>query len=149
MAELMTPTAAIVRPAQPADEAQLRKLWALKDAQFWPFAYTWKSFWEKPPAGAKWIVVECDGELVGSCHYRERPKDGYRYIHEIVVAPSARRRGIGKLMLDQIGDPIELKTNDTNKVSNAFYRAHNFYLAGKQTARNGQLMNIYRRDVAL
>lgn len=82
----------------------------------------------------------------GFVHWRIRsrgPAAGERYVEQIVVAPAARRRGVGRALLEGVGRPVRLKTDADNNHSNDFYRALGFTLAGRVPSRAGRLVNVY------
>lgn len=79
-------------------------------------------------------------------HYVVRKKDGVKVLREIGVTEGARRKGYGSALLGMIGLPLELKTDEDNEASNAFYQNHGFKLVGKKRSRDGKRIHrIYRR----
>lgn len=73
-------------------------------------------------------------------------KDGIRTLHEIAVAEEAKGQGIGKRLIQEIGRPIQLKTDADNEESNNFYKALGFTFNGKKKSRNGKkIFNLYFR----
>lgn len=89
----------------------------------------------------KWIVVK----EIAFVHYMER-LDGVKVIYEIAVNPNNKRQGLGKMLMEHIGFPIQLKTDANNEESNEFYRKTGYIRVGVKKSRNGKkTFNIYQR----
>lgn len=72
-------------------------------------------------------------------------KDGTRVLYEIAVHETMKRRGIGRLFLDHIGTPMELKTDAENAESNRFYQALGFIKLGYKATSAGKRVAIYQK----
>ena len=104
------------------------------------FGSIWWRYWQSKNPRERWIVIE--GRAFA--HYVTR-RDGVKVLYEIAVAEESRRMGLGKLLLDYIGRPMELKTDADHGESNAFYRALGFHPVGSKRSRDGKkVMRIYR-----
>ncbi len=99
----------LIRPAVPADEAAWRKLWlgycdfygiALADAVT---ARTWGRILD-PDSGVLCIVAEVEGQVYGfaNCVIHENTWElqPVCYLEDLFVLGSARRRGIGKALIE-------------------------------------------------
>lgn len=88
----------------------------------------------------KMIVI--DG--LGFAHYLER-RDGVKVIYEIAVAVEAKRRGVGRKLVEAVGFPCQLKTDADHYESNAFYKRLGFRNVGVVMSKSGKAMNVYHR----
>src|SRR5450432_2304976 len=52
--------------------------------------------WASTLCPSSWIAT-CDGEAVGFCYFQEYVDAGY--VRNIVVAPSARKQGVGQALM--------------------------------------------------
>lgn len=129
-----------IREATPSDSAWVLPLMNSHNRYFWNGNAIWYRFWHREDTAREyWIVVDPG---LGCAHFRIR-HDGCRVLDEIVTAPEARRKGIGRAMIDYIGRPIRLKTDVDNEVSNAFYLSLGFNLVGVVFSKSGKAMNEY------
>lgn len=92
------------------------------------------------------------GELIllpnAICHWHLR-RDGQVTIREILVLPSSRGSGIGKLILEMLKEmnpkaksifakcPVDLE-------SNGWYKHMGFVLEGQEKTRTGRELNLWR-----
>jgi len=128
------PASSKFRPATPDDKTWVIELFAscgqLGDKHV--ANSQWFRFWQAKNPREHWIV---DHNNSAFCHYLVAI-NGTRSIYEIAVAVSARRTGLGKAMLDQVGTPTRCKTDVTNVASNAFYASAGFICVAKHKKRN-------------
>jgi ribosomal protein S18 acetylase RimI-like enzyme len=141
-----------IRPAGKGDLPDMLRLWremmdfhARVDGRFRPKSspeaeQAWAQYLRQDIWGSdRWcvLVAEEDKELVGQIagELRERPPvfepRTYGYVTDIVVAPDARRRGIGKALFDAMKEwfreqgarHVELQVLESNDASQGFWRA--------------------------
>ena len=83
------------------------------------------------------FVAELDGELVGFASVSERQHwvgDVDGYVGELAVAPSASRKGVGRMLIGAAEDwarerglaHLTLETGASNRTARAFYAALGF-----------------------
>ncbi|MGD8966743.1 MAG: GNAT family N-acetyltransferase [Anaerolineae bacterium] len=142
----------MIRPATEDDLPEMLRLWremmdfhAHWDARFQPkpspeAERAWTKFLREDIWGSdKWCVLlaEQDNELIGQImgELRETAPvfehQTYGYVTDIVVAPDARRRGIGKALFnaletwfrEQDAAHLQLQVLENNPASQAFWRA--------------------------
>lgn len=131
-----------IRPVQrAADEAWVLAVFKANQSILGPGSVAWFRYWAAPHARNRWLVLP---ELA-FVHYRKR-LDGVNVIDEIAVDASAKRQGLGRLLVDAVGLPCELKTDSNNEESNRFYERLGFYPAGLKRSRNGKkTFRIWRK----
>lgn len=83
----------------------------------------------------EWLLYHPDGAF---CNFRLR-RDGVTVIYEIATFGKARKKGIGRQMIDKLPKPIQLKCPIDNK-SNGFYEHLGFKLIEIQTGKKRKLM---------
>lgn len=95
-----------------------------------------------------WLVAEqsADGPSLGVVHFYYSDTRACWVVAEIVVAPLAKRSGVGRALLSAVPMPVELKTNEDNPESHGFYQALGFREIGRTTTRRGKPMVIYRKE---
>ena len=130
----MLPASSKFRPATPDDKQWVIDLFVatgqLGDKHV--ANSQWFRFWQAKNPREHWIV---DNNNSAFCHYLVA-LDGTRSIYEIAVAQNARRTGLGKAMIEQVGVPVRCKTDVTNVTSNAFYASAGFLCVAKHKKRN-------------
>lgn len=127
-----------IREVTPEDQEWLKSIW--DEPMFGSFSVWWYRYWHQRSHGERWIIYEGKG----FAHYFVR-RDGMRRIQEILVAPDARRQGIGEMLVNYVGVPVKLRTDCDNVASNAFYRRLGFVPAAKVRAKSGKEMMIYEK----
>lgn len=130
-----------IRPAVPEDQKWVAKLFdtnksILGNVSGGTVFWRWKA---GGAANEHFIVIP---ELA-FCHYRVR-KDGSRIVYEIAVAQAAKGKGLGRKLMEHVGRPVELKTDQASEESNAFYRKLGLTCVGKSTGKSGKVMNVYQ-----
>lgn len=133
-----------ILPVTPDDKAAILALFAL-DKKIWPsgVGQNWYWFWREHSTKEDWVKVVdgnamvdgVDGQIVGSAHWSTR-RDGTRNLKDIIVLPSARGQGIGRMLVEHIGRPIILKT-DHDSDANAFYQRLGFVKGDTLPSKNG------------
>lgn len=88
------------------------------------------------------IVYERNRQVVGFCKFNKRKKDGVTVIYEICVLKEFRGLGYGRMMVEYLDRPIELKCPVDN-ASNKFYKAIGAELVETVPGRKREL-NIWR-----
>lgn len=91
------------------------------------------------------------GELIlvdgGLCHWHLR-KDGQVTIHEIIVLPSHRGRGIASSMLERLkhisGATSIFAKCPADLPANGWYRRMGFIWEGEEQTRSGRWINRWR-----
>lgn len=106
----------------------------------------WYRYWQQRGPREYWVkAVEppyCT--LLGFVHWTIR-RDGWRTLADIIVSPTARGRGVGKRLVEHLGDPIRLKT-DVGAPSNEFYQRLGFRCVETKPSKNGKKqLNVYER----
>lgn len=87
-----------------------------------------------------WLLYHPDGAF---CNYRLR-RDGVTVIYEIATFGKARKKGIGKEIINKLPKPIQLKCPVDNK-SNEFYKHMGFELIETVKGKKRDL-NIWRLE---
>lgn len=77
--------------------------------------------------------------------YHKRQDDGVNAIYSIIVPISHRGKGIGRTLVDKIGDPLSLKCPD-GLPSNAFYLRCGFKLVKREQSTKC-ILNVWERGV--
>lgn len=108
------------------------------------FYWSWQSFL-KHPDRHRWLVAEQDESPLGTIHFYLSPKKHAWCIAEIMVRPSAKRKGIGRLLTEQVPLPTVLTTNTDNEESHPFYEKLGFVRDGVSATRKGRPLIIYRK----
>lgn len=123
-----------IRPLGPADREWVLRLWKPMSNILGsiPSTVWWR--WENGNSPNEHFIGIPEQAFA---HYRVL-KTGYRNLYEIGVAESARRKGYGKALLDYIGYPMMLKTDEDNHVSRAFYKANGFRLVMIGKSKDGK-----------
>lgn len=102
--------------------------------------YSWWFGKELSNKKALILRAKLDGEIVGYAYARQEPRDwnqlldAHAALHDILVADSARRRGIGKLLLERVlaemkerGAPrVVLHTATKNRAAQKLFAALGF-----------------------
>lgn len=141
-----------IRPAVRGDYRRLERLWAEQSAHhvaLHPTHVRPVSEYLSPEVFAEAIdgaereiaVIDDEGDLLGAAILVERVMDGkytvprrVTHVHEIVVTGAARRRGLGRSLLEYIEnwtrsrqlEAVELNVWANNEDAMAFYRALGF-----------------------
>lgn len=136
-----------ILPVTPDDKAAILALFAL-DKKIWPsgVGQNWYWYWREHSTKEDWVkVVDDGGNLVGSAHWSTR-RDGTRNLKDIIVHPSARGRGIGRMLVEHIQknrtlEPVQfyriiLKT-DHDSDANAFYQRLGFVKGDTLPSKSG------------
>lgn len=98
------------------------------------------------------VAAEYNGEIVGFVQYRHR-KDEQTTLYNIVVVSSHQRQGIGRLLVDSLGNEVRehqkqfiLLKCPSRLPANDFYRDYGFTL---QTVEEGKkrALNVWKFDV--
>lgn len=84
------------------------------------------------------LIEDCSGSF---CHFRKR-RDGVTVIYEICVPQEFNGMGIGRMLINALSTPIQLKCPVDN-VSNGFYEHIGFCLIGKEQGKKREL-NVWR-----
>ena len=87
-----------------------------------------------------WLLYHPDGAF---CNFRLR-RDGITVIYEIATFGKARKKGIGRQMIEKLPKPIQLKCPVDNK-SNGFYKHLGFKLVEVQDGKKRKL-NVWRLE---
>lgn len=131
----------MIRQLAEADHDWVMALWKPYTKLLGPGSTAWWRSWSAKKPNDHWIGV--DGVVFA--HYLTR-RDGVNVLYEIAVAEAHQRKGVAEVALRYIGFPMELKTDQSNAKSNAFYQKLGFKLVGvKAKKSNGELMNVYRK----
>jgi ribosomal protein S18 acetylase RimI-like enzyme len=130
-----------VRSATPDDQSWVGKLFEANASVLGNMSGG-TMFWRWQNAGSKNERLLVAGKL-GFAHYRIR-KDGTRVLYEIAVDASAKRRGVGRTLMDRIGRPVTLKTDAGHAESNAFYKSIGLTNCGTTVARSGKRLNVWQ-----
>lgn len=136
----LSPGPPLIVPATQADATWLRAVYNAERAVLWDFDPTWFRYWKANNPRARWVVVR----EFAFAHYLIK-RDGSRTLYEIAVTVPARRKGIGRALLEHVGHPVNLKTDADNAVANAFYRSLGLLLTGQTNSRDGnRKLNVYQ-----
>ena len=141
------PGALVVEDAREEDREWVLAVWKENEAILGSLNVAHRTFYwhfnrprTAPTSPERWIVIRPHG----FAHFRIR-KDTLRNVQEIAVASTAKRRGVGRRLLEAVGNPVILKTNADHEESNAFYRAQGFTLVSRSAGRDGRPLNHYQR----
>lgn len=123
-----------IRPAKESDKSWVEPIFREHDFVLGKgfFGTIWYRYWTGGSENEFWDVIPC----MAFVHYKRR-KDGVNVIYEIAVGSEFKRKGLGKMLLDHVGYPMELKTDVQHRESNAFYKGCGFYPAGEKRSRDG------------
>lgn len=108
----------------------------------------WQRFVQRGGQYMQWVAVD-DGEIVGFAGTGPGREAGYEAATELyflVVAPEARRRGVGKALLKR-ADADYLWVWEENRAARAFYRKQKFY--PDSVAREGALFGAPLPEVRM
>ena len=112
-------------------DEEARKIWSSGVGQSWYF------YWDAGNPREHWVkAFEPGGRIIGSVHWLVR-LDGWKSLRDIVVDPAARGQGVGRLLVEHLGLPIVLKT-DQDSLANNFYRRLGFKIGETSLTRNGK-----------
>jgi GNAT superfamily N-acetyltransferase len=132
----------IVRPLEPADEAQWRALWDGYHAFYGRSGFTAptedviRTAWERfhdPREPMHALVAEAEGQLLGLAHYlfhRSTSQVAMMcYLQDLFTREDARGRGVGRALIEAVyarardaGSPrVYWKTHETNAVARRLY----------------------------
>jgi ribosomal protein S18 acetylase RimI-like enzyme len=142
-----------IKKATKRDLPPIAKLAGMLVRQHYAFDAKRFLFIEDPEQGYEWwfgkelqnkkaliLRAKLDGEVVGYAYARQEPRDwnqlldAHAALHDILVADSARRRGIGKLLLERVlaemkqrGVPrVVLHTATKNRAAQKLFAALGF-----------------------
>ena len=101
----------------------------------------WKRYWDnfQEKDNERWIVIESKAFV----HYLIRKRDGVKVVYEIATKNEHKKKGFGKMLIEFIGEPIELKTDYDSEESNSFYKKIGFVPLGVSytKSKNKKMMN--------
>lgn len=137
-----------IRDITKQDEDWLKALFNKNSYILGGFGPTWYWYWRKKDNKEsgwerdKWVCIE----NIAFAHYLER-LDGTKTLHEIAVDDSQKCKGIGKILLQYIGYPMQLKTDANNFESNEFYRKAGYTFVGTKRSKNGKkIFNLWKKE---
>lgn len=128
--------------AVPEDKDAIMALFRTERKMWEDPGSTWWRYWNGGPARTEhWDKAVLGGKIVGFCHWRFR-SDNARSVDDMIVAPEMRRKGIGRALIEAVGTPINLKT-DEHSPSNGFYQSLGFIQGATTVAirTNKRLVN--------
>lgn len=132
-----------VRQSQPGDLPMLRLIYLeSRRATFtWQDATTMKlEDFDTATRDEPVLVAELAGEVIGFVSWW--PPDNF--VHNLFVAPSAVRRGIGTMLLEsclaRIGRPARLKCQSRNIGALAYYAAKGWREVGRGESDEGEYL---------
>lgn len=134
-----------ILPVEVVDKAAIIALFAL-DKKIWPsgVGMSWYWFWNSPAKREYWVKAVEGDKILGSVHWSVR-RDDVRNLRDIIVSPTVRGKGIGKLLVEHVGSPVILKT-DHDSEANRFYQHLGFVQGETRPSKNGKkLLTGYSR----
>lgn len=87
-------------------------------------------------------VADSEGEIIGFVIYYSR-KDSWNTIYDIAVDKDHTRKGVGRMLVNSVPSPIQLKCTVDNP-ANSFYASLGFKLVRTEDGRKRRL-NIWKR----
>lgn len=130
------------------DKEEIIKLFAL-DKKIWPSGVNqnWYWFWRPKTTMERWVkVLSGSGTILASAHWSIR-KDGTKNLKDIIVRPDMRGQNLGRLLMNEIGRPVVLKT-DHDSDANGFYLALGLTPGETVPSKRGtKLLRVYRSPV--
>lgn len=103
-----------------------------------PGQVIWR-FFNQRQSGEFWMVIRPHA----LAHFKVR-RDGWKTLYEIAVDATQRRNGYARKLVEHIGRPLQLKTDEDNVESNAFYKALGFLPMGLVVSSKGKRINVYK-----
>ena len=82
--------------------------------------------------------------LVGFVTFHTR-RDGDTTVYSIAVAKKAKRTGYGKLLLNSVPHPIQLKVTEDNAAALSFYKQQGMQQVGEEHRKKRRLLRFYKR----
>jgi ribosomal protein S18 acetylase RimI-like enzyme len=129
----------MIRTIRESDKVWVKPLFDSNQSILGPFDVAWYRYTTSKNRSEKWVVIE--GEAFA--HYLIK-KNGERTLYEIAV--KSKGKGLGRILLNHIGYPMNLKTDADNAESNEFYRRCGFTCVGQKMSKSGEkTFNIYQR----
>jgi len=127
-----------VRPYKPEDRTAIVAILAGSDP--WKkLGYTdtdWKKLFDPLPAGREGFVIESGGAAAGFALLRQKFLMG-DYLELLVIAPSARSKGLGSALLKHIESMVFARTknlfacvSDFNAAARKFYKQNGYQEIG-------------------
>jgi len=127
-----------IRPYAPEDRRALIAM--LADSEPWKkLGYTeadWKTLFDALPAGREGFVIETNGAVAGFALLRQKFLMG-DYLELLVVAPSARSKGVGSVLLKHLEQLVFARAknlfacvSDFNAEARQFYKKNGYQEIG-------------------